>query len=45
MAADEAVELLIDGELRHKLVNHNYEIAQKYYSLEALREYLAEILP
>ena len=39
-AADEAVKLLIDKGLRQKTVEHNFRIAQKYYSLSALRKYL-----
>ncbi len=43
-AADEAVELLVDNSLRQETVEHNFRIAQKYYSLHALRTYLEQLV-
>ncbi len=43
-AADEAVELLVDNSLRQETVEHNFRIAQKYYSLNALRTYLEQLV-
>ena len=39
-AADQGVDLLTDSAHRQKMVDHNYELAQKHYSLDALRGYL-----
>ena len=43
-AADQAVELLIDARLRQETVEANFRIAGQYYSLEALRGYLAPLV-
>jgi glycosyltransferase involved in cell wall biosynthesis len=43
-AADQAVELLTDAKLRRETVEHNYQIGRQYYSLEALRRYLARLM-
>ena len=43
-AADEAVELLVDNSLRQEAVDHNFRIAQKYYSLTSLRTYLEQLV-
>ncbi len=43
-AADQAVELLTDARLRREVVEHNFALAQRYYSLEALRRYLTPLL-
>jgi glycosyltransferase involved in cell wall biosynthesis len=39
-AADQAVELLTDAALRQGVVDHNYQIAQEHFSLDALKKYL-----
>jgi len=39
-AADQAVELLTDARLRQETVEHNFQLGQQHYSLEALRSYL-----
>jgi hypothetical protein len=44
-AADEAVELLTDGDLRRATVEQNYEIGRRHYSLSALRGYLTPLIP
>ncbi|MBN1487317.1 MAG: glycosyltransferase family 4 protein [Anaerolineae bacterium] len=43
-AADEAVTLLTDAELRREVVEHNFAVAQQYYSLSALRRYLTPLV-
>ncbi len=43
-AADQAVELLTDTRLRQETVEHNFQIGQQHYSLEALRGYLARLM-
>ena len=43
-AADKAVELLTDTELRQEMVEHNFQLGQKYFSLEALREHLTQLM-
>ncbi len=43
-AADQAVQLLVDEDLRLEMVNHNFEIARDYYSMAALRRQLIEII-
>jgi glycosyltransferase involved in cell wall biosynthesis len=42
-AADQAVELLTDVELRQQTVRHNFQIGRQQYSLEALRRYLTAL--
>ncbi len=44
-AADEAVALLTDADLRRKTVQHNFDLGRRYYSLESLRGYLAPLMP
>jgi glycosyltransferase involved in cell wall biosynthesis len=43
-AADQAVELLTDARLRQEIVEHNFQVGRKHYSLEALRSYLAQLV-
>jgi len=43
-AADEAVALLTDNDLRQDVVTGNYQLGQQYYSLESLRGYLAPLV-
>ena len=43
-AADEALELLIDNDLRRETVEHNFRTARNYYSLTALRGYLEQLV-
>jgi len=39
-AADQAVDLLTDADLRQGVVDHNFQVAQEHFSLAALRRYL-----
>jgi glycosyltransferase involved in cell wall biosynthesis len=43
-AADEAVDLLVDNNLRQETVEHNFRVAQEHYSLSALRRYLENLV-
>ncbi len=43
-AADQAVELLTNNELRQDTVEHNFQVGVKHYSLGALRGYLERLL-
>ena len=43
-AADEAVTLLTDGDLRQKVVDHNFAVGQRHYSMTALEQYLAPLM-
>ncbi len=43
-AADQAVELLTDAQLRQETVEHNFQVGRQHYSLEALRGYLAQLV-
>jgi len=43
-AADRAVELLTDAHLRRQMVEHNFQVAQRHYSLRALGAYLAPLI-
>jgi glycosyltransferase involved in cell wall biosynthesis len=43
-AADQAVALLTDAQLRQGTVDHNYRVGQQHYSLEALRGYLGQLI-
>jgi glycosyltransferase involved in cell wall biosynthesis len=43
-AAQEMLALLTDAHLRAEVTEHNFEIARRYYSLEALHGYLQELL-
>jgi len=44
VAADQAVELLTNAQLRQETVEHNFQLGRKHYSLEALRGYLTPLL-
>jgi len=44
-AADQALELLTGAQLRRETVEHNFQVARQHYSLQALRGYLARLLP
>ncbi len=43
-AAEETVALLSDPRLRAETVDHNFEIARRYYSMEALHEHLQTLM-
>ena len=43
-AADEAVVLLTNADERKKVVEHNFALGQKYYSMDALRGYLGKLM-
>ena len=43
-AADQAVELLTDAELRQETVDHNFRMAKRYYSMDALHIYLDQMM-
>lgn len=43
-AADEALGLLTDADIRNKVVVHNFTLGQKYYSMDALRGYLGNLM-
>ncbi|KPL23638.1 MAG: hypothetical protein AMJ93_04175, partial [Anaerolineae bacterium SM23_84] len=43
-AADQAVALLTNAELRRKTVEHNFTLGRKHYSLTSLRRYLAPLI-
>ena len=43
-AADQAVDLLTDAQLRRETVKHNFRVGRQHYSLEALRGYLARLM-
>ncbi|MGD8398099.1 MAG: glycosyltransferase family 4 protein [Anaerolineae bacterium] len=45
LAADEAVQLLTDKDLRRAVVDHNFEAGRRHYSLGALRRYLSDLVP
>jgi hypothetical protein len=42
-AADEAIELLTNQEIRQKIVDHNFEVAKTNYSMDALRMQLQDL--
>ena len=44
-AADRAVDLPTDARLRADSLAHNFEIARRHYSMDALRGYLAPLIP
>jgi len=44
-AADEAIELLTNAETRQKAVERNFQLGQKYYSMDALRDILGKLMP
>ncbi len=43
-AAEECIKVLLDKEYRENIVNINFKIAKKYFSLKSLRGYLEEII-
>ncbi len=43
-AADQAVDLLTNAQLRQQVVDHNYEVGKQYYSMKALRGYLTPLI-
>ncbi len=43
-AADEAIILLTNDLLRQEMVDHNFRVGQQYYSMAALRDYLAQLM-
>lgn len=43
-AADQAVTLLTDAKARKQVVEHNFRVGRKEYSLESLRGYLAPLI-
>jgi len=43
-AADQAVDLLTDAELRSQTVEHNFSIGRKHYSMGALHNYLHQLM-
>ena len=44
-AAEEAIILLTNPEKRQKAVEQNFQLGQKYYSMDALREILGKLMP
>jgi len=38
------VTLLTDGDLRREVVDHNFKVGQRYYSMMALEQYLAPLM-
>jgi glycosyltransferase involved in cell wall biosynthesis len=44
VAADQALELLTDAQLRQETVEHNFQLGRQHYSLEALRAYLRQLI-
>jgi glycosyltransferase involved in cell wall biosynthesis len=43
-AADQAIELLCDAELRRETVEHNFRVGKKFYSMDALHIYLRQLM-
>ncbi|MBC8508661.1 MAG: glycosyltransferase family 4 protein [Anaerolineales bacterium] len=43
-AANQAVDLLIDKELRQETVDHNFRMAKRFYSMDALHIYLRQLM-
>lgn len=43
-AAEEAVALLTNPEIRQNVVEHNFLLGQKYYSMNALRDHLGKLM-
>ena len=43
-AADEALALLTNAKARQDVVEHNFNLGQKYFSMKALREHLGDLL-
>ena len=44
-AVDETIKYLQDKQLRKDAVENNYKIGLKYYSLQALKDYISPLLP
>ena len=42
--ADEAVEILTNGEKRNEIVEHNFKIGKKHFSMDALYIYLEQLM-
>jgi len=43
-AVKQAVDLLTNCELRERMVEHNFNLGKEYYSIDALRKYLGELI-
>jgi len=43
-AADQAIDLLVDSSLREEIVESNFEIGRRHYSLDALSKHLQPII-
>jgi glycosyltransferase involved in cell wall biosynthesis len=43
-AADQAIELLTDAEQRRKVVEHNFNVGRKHFSMDALYIYLEQLM-
>ncbi len=43
-AADQAADLLTDADLRQETVDHNFRMAKRYYSMDALHIYLDQMM-
>lgn len=43
-AADQAVRLLTESDYRKEIVNHNFDLAKIFYSMQALAAYLSSLL-
>lgn len=43
-AADEVLQVLVDPKLRREMVEHNFQLGRRYYSLEILKLHLGRIL-
>jgi glycosyltransferase involved in cell wall biosynthesis len=43
-AADQALELLTDKNYREKIVEHNFRIGKKYFSINSLKRYLRDLM-
>ena len=43
-AADQAIEILVDARLREEVVEHNFRVAARYYSLSALQGHLTALM-
>jgi len=44
MAADQAIDLLTDDKLRADTVDHNFKVAKKHFSMDALYIYLEQLM-
>jgi hypothetical protein len=43
-AADQAIDLLTNAELRKQIVEHNFRVGKKFYSMDALYIYLEQLM-